>query len=843
MAWPTPQDYSEAVQHPALNFENPELKNGQVETTPLGLPRPRSGNFATVFKIKCKERNWAVRCFLRKVTDQRERYAAISKDLSPLKIPYMVGFEYIPKGILVKGTWYPILKMEWAEGELLDKFVHEHLHDSNTLQTLAKRWVTMIKTLEKAGIAHCDLQHGNVLVDNNELKLIDYDGMFVPSLKGSESNELGHVNYQHPSRTNTDFRADIDRFSAWVIYISLVSLSIDPSLWDKNNGGDECILLRKEDFEHPDSSKFLQFLIQHKNAHLKSLGIKFQQICKMPLSQIPPLETNKPKSFSSKQFQALSKNFKSTSISFQKSFSRGFKWLFSKHIEVVVVILMATGITFWALSPPKPTPTKNNNTPAPIVSSTAENKPQQKQVKPVEPVKPVKPVEPVKPVKPPQQVEVPKTAILEITSNINDSTVFINGKNSGTITSMEPLILTLAQDTYTVRVEKDGFISYETKIKLQNNQRLNIKLKPKPPKKIPLIIRSNVNNDTLFINGKKYGSTPFQKVLPIGLYTVRVEKEGFIPYEQKINLQTAKTISVRLQSPLLYTFIGHRGGVRSVSFSPNGRQIASGSSDTTIKIWDIHTGRLQRTLRGHTDEVACITYSPDGSKLASSSHDNTIKLWNSRTGKLLYTLTGHEDWVNFIAFSPDGRILASAGNDKTIKLWDVNTGELLQTLTGHKQLVTSLSFSPDGLILVSSSWDRNLILWDTYTGSYRRTLFGHNNQVNFVTFSPDGQTIASISKDHTLKFWNLRTGGEINTIWQKDNMIYLAFSPDGSILASGSENNQIKLWQVSTAKVLQTLLGHHNWVRSLSFSSDGSMLASASDDKTIKLWFVGGFKK
>ena len=92
MAWPTPQDYSEAVQHPALNFENPEMKAGEVELTALGLPRPRSGNFATVFKIECKERNWAVRCFLRQVTDQRERYAAISKDLAPLQIPYMVGF-------------------------------------------------------------------------------------------------------------------------------------------------------------------------------------------------------------------------------------------------------------------------------------------------------------------------------------------------------------------------------------------------------------------------------------------------------------------------------------------------------------------------------------------------------------------------------------------------------------------------------------------------------------------------------------------------------------------------------------------------------------------------------
>ncbi len=815
MAWPTPQDYSEAVQHPALNFENPEMKAGEVELTALGLPRPRSGNFATVFKIECKERNWAVRCFLRQVTDQRERYAAISKDLAPLQIPYMVGFEYIPKGILVKGKWYPSLKMEWAEGELLDKFVYEHLHDSNILQKLAERWLTMVQALEKAGIVHADLQHGNILVFKNDFKLIDYDGMFVPTLKGQASNEIGHSNYQHPSRKAEDFRADIDRFSAWVIYISLVALSIDPSLWEQNNGGDECLLLRQEDFEKPESSKFLESLIKHKNARLKSLGIKFQQLCKTPLSEIPPLETDKPKSkYSSDSFKGISKKFNSLPISF-KSPLNGLNWLFSKHLEVLVVILMATGITFWAISPPK----EPENITPPIIK------------KPIP-----KPVE----VKPPKEVipEVPKTVLLTIASNIDDSTVFINGQNSGT-TGTKPLQLTLALDSYTVRIEKDGFISYETKIQLQESKKLTISLKPKPPETIALKIRSNVNNAILYINGKKYGYTPFHKEFPHGLYTVRVEKEGFIPYEQQIDLQNAKTLTVKLQSPLLYTLRGHRDGVRSVSFSPDGRKIASGSSDKTIKIWDIKTGRVRRTLTGHTDEISSISYSPDGKKIASSSHDNTIKLWNSRTGRLLYTLRDTEDWVNFVTFSPDGQILASANNDQTIKLWYGK--ELLHTLTGHRQLVTSLAFSPDSLTLISGSWDRTLKLWDPYTGKLIRTLSGHNNWINFVTFSPDGQTLASVSKDHTLKFWNLRTGGVTNTVWQKYNLISLAFSPDGRILASGDEDNKIKLWDVSTAKVLQTFSGHKNWVRSLSFSPDGRMLASASDDKTIKLWLVDGF--
>ncbi len=297
MAWPTAQDYSEAVQNPRLNFQDAELKTGQVELTPLGLPRPRSGNFATVYRMQCGQHHWAVRCFLRNVTDQQQRYAAISeylrlKRLGRIQLPYMVDFKFLEDGIKVSGQWYPILKMEWVEGELLDKFIEKHLPNSTTLRHLAERWVTMTQTLESVGIAHGDLQHGNILIVQGELKLIDYDGMFVPTLFGFSSNEVGHSNYQSPSRTGDDFRADIDRFSAWVIYIALISLSIDPSLWQRVGAGDEFILLRKEDFVKPDTSATLALLAQHNDALIHSLITEFKQLLRNP-AQIPPLEPQK----------------------------------------------------------------------------------------------------------------------------------------------------------------------------------------------------------------------------------------------------------------------------------------------------------------------------------------------------------------------------------------------------------------------------------------------------------------------------------------------------------------------------------------------------------------------
>src|SRR3990172_11707056 len=198
MPWPTPQDYNEAIQSPTLCFDNPELRAGQPEVTPLGLPRPNSGQFASVYRIHSGQRDWAVKCFLNELSDSQERYAAIGAHLAAAKLPFMVGFYFLPKSIKVKGNWYPILKMEWVNGESLQAHIERNLHNQSALLKLAGGWVNMLKVLQSASISHGDLQHGNVLLSNGDFKLVDYDGMYVPALAGKSSHELGHRNYQHP---------------------------------------------------------------------------------------------------------------------------------------------------------------------------------------------------------------------------------------------------------------------------------------------------------------------------------------------------------------------------------------------------------------------------------------------------------------------------------------------------------------------------------------------------------------------------------------------------------------------------------------------------------------------
>ena len=284
------------------------------------------------------------------------------------------------------------------------------------------------------------------------------------------------------------------------------------------------------------------------------------------------------------------------------------------------------------------------------------------------------------------------------------------------------------------------------------------------------------------------------------------------------------------------TLTGHSNYVDTVSFSPDGKTLVSGSEDKTIKIWDVTKSKALRTLSDNSSSFYAVAISPDGQTLASGGGDNKIKIWNISSGELIRTLTDHSDAVSAVAISPDGQNLASGSWDKTIKIWNISTGKLLGTLSGHSASVSAVAFSPDGRTLASGSDDYSIKIWDLATGQDLSTLIGHSDLVRSVAFNPDGKTLSSGSWDKTIKIWNLSTGEAIHTLTQYGEVNSVAFSPNGQILASGSRDNVVKIWNLSTREAIRTFTGHSGSVSAVAFSPDGKSLASGSNDNTIKIW-------
>jgi WD40 repeat protein len=256
--------------------------------------------------------------------------------------------------------------------------------------------------------------------------------------------------------------------------------------------------------------------------------------------------------------------------------------------------------------------------------------------------------------------------------------------------------------------------------------------------------------------------------------------------------------------------------VYRVAFAPDSQTLATGGRDSVVRLWDVATGQLVRSLPGHPSEpryypqdaVGALAFSYDGTRLAAGfgrpglldpGYDQVVKVWDVASWRELRTLTGLKNTVPMLAFAPDDRTLAAACHDRAVRLWSTATWRELRTLRGPAPW-QSVAFSPDGRTLAAGVETVGLIrLWDAALGRMIRDLHGHASGVMDLSFAPDGRTLASASMDRTVKLWHLATGRELRTLRGYDGMVFgLAFAPDGRALATGGFSDGVRVWEAAS---------------------------------------------
>ncbi|RHZ47531.1 hypothetical protein Glove_578g34 [Diversispora epigaea] len=396
------------------------------------------------------------------------------------------------------------------------------------------------------------------------------------------------------------------------------------------------------------------------------------------------------------------------------------------------------------------------------------------------------------------------------------------------------------------------------------------------PEQLELLINQLLNNDehlpyAFSVDGREIAATLYKDIIQ-GL---KRSTEDVL----KIVYQPQAIFKVRAVTRCSSTLTGHSDAILSVSFSPDGTQLATGSGDSTVRIWDINTDTPHYTCSGHNSWVLCISWSPDGKSLASGSMDKTVRLWDPETGKPIgEPLKGHSQWITCLAWeplhlNPKCNRLASSSKDGTIRIWDTKLRRVLFTISQHTAAITCIKWGGNGL-LYSASRDKMIKVWDSTQGKLVRTLEGHGHWVNTMALSTDF-VLRTGAIDHTgkkpkdeneAKEWALTrykaatgnkperlvSGSDDFTmfIWEPSEskkpiarltghqklVNHASFSPNGNMFASASFDNSVKLWDGLTGRFIASLRGHVGPVYQVCWSSDSRLLISASKDSTLKIW-------
>jgi WD40 repeat protein len=723
MAWPVSQDYNEAIQGPSNCFKDPDLRAGAVATNPLGIPLPCSGNFADVYQVRSPQGRWAVKCFTREVPNLRQRYQAITEHLKQFQLPFTVESAFLEEGIRVQGRWYPILKMQWIEGLTLNEFVRQHADKPAMLEALSQLWAKMGVRLRDAGVAHCDLQHGNVLLipgagNSVVLKLVDYDGMFVPALANLPSTELGHPNYQHPQRARAHaYDEELDRFPLLLIAAALASVKVGGAKLVQTYDNGDNLLFREEDLRAPDKSAVFQELRRSPDPVARTLVQRAFDALHGDMAATPWLEELlpqhstlapaaaraagqsartpapatawRPKAAANGAFSDLGKPGLSSPAAKagktakrpqppQKeppSTTRKVLWMTGGGIGVGLVVALVG----WALLPPSGGAPTTRGAPVQVAQGGPRT---------TAATTPVLQVPTSSPSRAPVTGDAPRSfPVTPATGKAPSSRPVRTTKKAPPVDNVRPPDpMPPAPDELRLREvfrtpgapDKGAF----RQITLSKDATVGLGLQGD----------STVNTWDLVKRTANWGSWDKESftsgvIAPDGRHYFLARSDGAIfLYENK-----PMTGSKR-------TYYAQPGAPRHLAVLANGEQLLSGWDDGMVRVWDVAGGSMVWSWSAHKKPILYVQYSADGKRVLTCSEDGTARLWNVEEHKEVAHWAPETvgKRVSMAAISPDASLALVGLADGSLQLWDVAVWRSVSLPGRHTAAVHTIVWAPNG---------------------------------------------------------------------------------------------------------------------------------------------------
>lgn len=763
MAWPSPTEFNEAVQSPQTAFSDDDLRRTQPVTDPIGLVRPYSGNFADVYQLQGPgELCWAVKCFTRAVPHLQQRYQAISDHLQQGQLSFLVHFRYLAEGVRIGGQWYPIVKMPWIQGFTLNQFVRDNLDKPALLDRLAKMWLKLAQQLRGVGAAHADLQHGNVILVPNaktgglSLRLIDYDGMYVPSLARSPSGEVGHPNYQHPQRLRESvYNAEVDRFAHLVIYTSLRCLALPEgkALWGRYDNS-ENLLFREQDFAAPQQSTLFRELWRKQPMPTRTLIGHLLLAAQGPLTRVPLLDDliddGLVEPLTPDQDEQVRRLLGDTA-------APAFAPALATPVTPAMLMEPAVGVLVSFEStisgvPPVPAPPRQQprrSAPPPVAIPVGK-----------------------RPAPPPlPRAAAPAPTAVDWKKSLGPGAVIAAVVLLGLLLMIcisIVVVLTMPPSHKSGSPQENGTPPDSTPVLQGVDQRF-----PWPHRVTCLTATADGN---LLYTGSDE-ATPRVRAYDMGTGELR------------------------------QTFLGPKQAVRAVAVSPRGDWVLAVAGDGLFG-WEVETGQLTYTL--DQPGVHCVAVSPTGQLALSGSQDGVLRSWNLAEPRNNWHLTtGHA--VRGVAFDLVNPWVFAAGANGTVRLWNLPENRMLREFPIPAGADTHVSFAPQARRLLTGGADGTTQWWDLDTGQELKKLVGGKRPIRALALLPGAQLAAvssgGVGETADVRVWNLETGLALHRLeGHKGEVPALALVAKNDVLITGGADKSLRMWPTRRGAVLPKLL-------------------------------------